>query len=90
MKINMPDPQHLMLDALHAEIYRLFDEKEIDEDTLQWLFDEEPESHVFTSDDITEEDYNEEFATIMEVGSRDLEAKISYWGTALRRLAEKS
>lgn len=87
-RVNMPDPQHLMLDALHAEVYRLHDAGVFDAEDMQWLFEEEPESHVFMSSDITEEDYNEEFATIKEVGSRDLAAKISYWTGVLKRTAE--
>lgn len=85
--VNMPDPQHLMLSALKAEIDRLFDAGEFDAEDMQWIYENEPESVVFTGEDLEHDyvDMEEAMETVMAVGERDLDAKIRYWQDVLRR-----
>jgi len=92
MEIRIPDPQHVMLDALHQEVDRLADSGKIDTDTVQYLYENEPESIVFFGEDLDHDyvDMEEAMETIRAVGERDLQSKIDYWVTALERLKEEA
>lgn len=81
------DPQHLELEALLDEFNRAVEEGFIDEETADWLGENEPQSVVFTGADLDEAyagDFEEAAAVVNEVGSRDLDAKIRYWREALK------
>jgi hypothetical protein len=77
-KYPVPDPQHLMLDALKKLV-----EKAIDAGDLEsWVYEDEPESHVFFQSDLDEGwggDMEEAMEVVNAVGERDLDAKIRYW-----------
>lgn len=89
-KVNFPDPQHLMLDALHKEVYRLLEDEVIDGEDVQYLFEGEPESVVFTCDDLHDFESDEDrYDTVMLVGARDLAAKIDYWTARLRDIQDR-
>lgn len=77
--MNLPDPQHAYLDALYKQAT-----DQLDEDELAYGFETEPESHVFISSECDEpyggfDDPEEYRDVVLQVGSRDLDAKIKHW-----------
>lgn len=79
---NLPDSQHVYLDALYERVYELHDEGVFSADDMGWFFEEEPESVVFSAEYLDEAfagDFEEARETVMAVGERDLDAKIRYW-----------
>jgi hypothetical protein len=75
------DPQHLHLDALMEDIGRAIDEGAIAQDNIEYIYEREPESHVFYGADLdgAYDDPEEAREIVMMVGGRDLDAKIQYW-----------
>lgn len=77
MSIRLPDPQHAYLDAL----YKTANESLTDLQVAA-IAASEPESVVFTQDYLDEaygSDYEERYECVMQVGGRDLDAKIRHW-----------
>lgn len=84
------DPQHLHLDALMEDVHRAIEEGAISDDCAAWLFEEAPESHVFTGADLDDAfagDYDDAAMVVNAVGERDLDDKIRYWTRILEGAA---
>lgn len=97
-RVNEPDPQHAMLDALNEAIdeacARLDKMDGITSDDIQGCFPSFNEelgyagyqSVCFTGDDLAGYDPDEAYDIVMAVGSRDLDIKINEARTTLRNL----
>lgn len=85
--IRLPDTQQLELDALLEAIEQAFCDGVLDGEDLDYLYENEPESHVFSGEDYDGyDDYDEAREIFMEIGSRDLDDKIRYWRREIERI----
>lgn len=90
-KVRIPDSQHVELECLRKAVDDFIELNDLDPKELYFLWDEEPESVVFTQDYLEENygnDWDMAMETVMAVGERDLDNKIRYWRHILNNMNE--